>query len=71
MEIEAEGKDWVMESIIASGPSDDDPRKHVFLVKSKFCSQVENTWETYQNVGEQDLKLLVDYNWKNPAVTRD
>jgi len=33
IEIEADRNNWVMESIIASGPSDDNPHHHVFLVK--------------------------------------
>jgi len=32
IEIEADDRGWKMESIIASGPSDDDPRKQVYLV---------------------------------------
>jgi hypothetical protein len=33
VEIEPDGEDWVMETIIASGPTDNDPKQHVFLVK--------------------------------------
>jgi hypothetical protein len=47
-----------MESIIASGPSDDDPRKHVYLVKWEGYSQDENTWEMDVNVVECSLYLL-------------
>jgi len=43
IEIEADGEDWVMESIIASGPSDNNPKQHVFLVEWKDFSQGENT----------------------------
>jgi hypothetical protein len=32
IEIKADGEDWVLESIIANGPSDDNPNHHVFLV---------------------------------------
>jgi hypothetical protein len=32
IEIEADGEDWVVESIIASGPSDDNPKQYVFLL---------------------------------------
>jgi len=60
IEIEADGDDWVMESIIASGPSDDDPQWHVFLVKWEDFSQEENTWETYENMAEHNRKLLED-----------
>jgi hypothetical protein len=46
-----------MESIIASGPSDDNPKKHVDLVKWDGYSHDENTWETYENVLECSLDL--------------
>jgi len=71
IEIESDGEDWVMESIIASGPSDGNPKQHVFLVKWKDYVQEENTWETYQNVVEHDVELLRDYYARNPAVERD
>jgi hypothetical protein len=32
VEIESDGEEWVMETIIASGPSDNNPKQHVFLV---------------------------------------
>jgi len=41
-----------MELIIASGSSDDDPAKHVYLVKWEGYLHDENTWETYENVAE-------------------
>jgi hypothetical protein len=50
-----------MESIIGSGPSDDNPRQHVFLVRWKGFSQEENMWETYENVVEHDERLLDDH----------
>jgi len=31
--MEADNAGWKMESIIATVPSDDDPRRHVYLVK--------------------------------------
>jgi len=33
IEIEVDGEDWVMDSIIASGSSDNNPRRHVFWGK--------------------------------------
>lgn len=39
IEIEADDAGWKMELIIASGPSDDDPRRYVYLVK----------WEGYSH----------------------
>jgi len=50
-----------MESIIASGPLDDNPKRHLFLVKWKDFVQEENRWESYENVADHDLRLLEDY----------
>jgi len=71
IEVEADGEDWVMESIIASGPSDGNPNQHVFLVKWKDFTQEENTWETYENVAEHDMGLLEDYYERNPTMAKD
>jgi hypothetical protein len=46
VEIEGDGGVWPMESIIASGPSDDNPKQHVFLVNWGNFSHENNTWET-------------------------
>jgi hypothetical protein len=69
--IEANSDDWIMESIIASRSSDDDSKRHVFLVKLKDSAQEENMLETYENVAENNLELLEDYYEKNLAVERD
>jgi len=71
VEIEADGNDWVMELIIASGPSDDNPRCHVFLVKWKDFEHEENTWEKYDNVAESNSRLLEEYYKKNLSVEKD
>jgi hypothetical protein len=61
IEIVVDGDDWVMESIIASRPSDDDPKRHVSLVKWKEYTQEENTWETYKNIAAHDMGLLREH----------
>jgi hypothetical protein len=71
VEIEADDTGWKMESVIASGPSNDDPKKHVYLVKWEGYSYDENTWETYENVEDYSKKLLDDYYSKNPMMDRD
>jgi len=71
IEIEANDNDWVMESMITSGPSDDNPRRHVFFVIWKDLSHEENTWEMFDNVAESNLKWLEDYYKKNPRVQKD
>jgi len=71
VEIEADGEDWVMESIIASGPSDGDCKQHVFLVKWKDFTQEENTWESYENVAEHNVDLLEDFYKWNPGMEKD
>jgi len=52
VEVEADDPGWKIESNIASGPSDDDPRKHVCLVKWERYSHDENTWKMYESVLE-------------------
>jgi hypothetical protein len=71
IEIEADSAGWKMESIIASGPSDNDPSKHVYLVKWEGYSHDENTWEKYGNVSECSLDLLKEYYGKNPTMQKD
>jgi len=71
VEVEAVGEDWVMESIIASGPSDGNPKEHVFLVQWKGFTQEENTWETYENVAEHNMKLLEAFYEQNSEMERD
>jgi len=60
-----------MESIIASGPSDNNPKQHVFLVKWKDFSHEENTWETFFNVASHDKKLLEEYCGQIPTIATD
>jgi len=71
IEIEADGEDWEMETIVASGPSDHNPKEHVFLVTWKNYAQEENTWETYENVTEHNKELLKDYYARNPGMAKD
>jgi len=71
IEVEADGEEWVMESIVASGPSDGNPKRHVFLVKWKDFSPEENTWETYDNVAENNMGLLEDFYARNSGIEKD
>jgi len=60
-----------MEKVLASGPSNDNASKHVFLVKWKDYTQEENTWESFDNVNENAKGLLKDYYEANPNIERD
>jgi len=71
VEIEADDAEWKLDSIITSGPSDDDQRKDPYLIEWEEYSQDENTWETYKNVLECSLDLLKDYYGKNPMIEKD
>jgi hypothetical protein len=71
IEIEADGEDWVMETIVASGPTDHNPKQHVFLGKWQGYAQEENTWETYENVVEHHKELLKEYYARNSGIARD
>ena len=71
LEIEADDAGWKRESIIASGPSDEDPPKHVYLINWKGYSHDENTWETYENVFKSSMDFLKEYYSKNPAIEKE
>ena len=71
VEIEADDSGWKMESIIASGPSDHDHKKHVYLVKWEGLTHQENTWESYDNVKESAEDLLKEFYEKNPTMEKD
>jgi len=71
IEVEDDGEEWEMESIVASGPSDGNHKYHVFLVKWKGFSQEENTWETYDNVVENNMGLLKDFYARNSEMEKD
>jgi len=71
VEIEADDSGWKTEWIIASGPSDDDATKHVYLVKWEGFPHEENTWESYDNVAESAYEVLEEYSRKNPMMEKD
>lgn len=71
VEIEADQEGWKLEAIIASGPSNDDLRKHVYLVRWECYPHDENTREMYDNVLECSRELLKDYYGKNGMVEKD
>jgi len=71
VEVEADGEEWEMETIVASGPLDGNHKHHVFLVKWKGFQQEENTWETYDNVTENNMELLEEYYARNPRMEKD
>jgi hypothetical protein len=71
IEIEADTEDCEMETIVASRPSDHNPKQHVFLVKWKDYTQEENTWETYENIMTHNEELMEDYYVRNPTVAKD
>jgi hypothetical protein len=55
IEIEADDAGWKMESIIPSGPSNDNLKKHVYLDKWEGYSHDENTWER--------MKMCQNVHW--------
>jgi hypothetical protein len=71
IEMEADREDWVMETIRASGPSDDNPKHHVFLVQWKDFMQEENTCKSYEDVEEHNMELLEDHYEQNSGIDED
>jgi len=60
-----------METIIASGHSDGNPKQHVSLIKWNDFTQEENMWETYENVAEHNTQLLEEFYIRNPSIEKD
>jgi len=71
IDIEANRVEWAMESIVASGSSDENAKQHVYLAKWKDIFQEENSWKTYKNVVDSDPMLLEGYHEWNPSVEKD
>src|ERR1700681_1149554 len=69
--IEADDGGWTHESIVASGPTDNDHRKHVFLVKWSGYSHDVNTWESWEHLNEIAPELITEYYTKNPVMEKD
>jgi len=61
IEMETDGAGWEMETVIGSGPSNEDATKHVFLVKWRGYSHEENTREMWDNVDQNARGLLEEY----------
>jgi len=60
-----------MESMIASGASDEDPKWLVSLFQQEGCSPDENMWENYHNTVDSLKELLDYYDWRNLSIDRD
>jgi len=71
IEIEAEGTEWKVESIIASSPSVNAPKKHVYIVTSEGFSLLDNTLETYENMLECSFDLVKYHYAKDPTIEPD
>jgi hypothetical protein len=69
--IEADDEGWVPEAIIASGPTDDDHKKHVFLVKWEGFTHEENTWETYEHLAKVAPELINKFYEQRPEMEKD
>ena len=69
--VEADNEGWIPEAIIASGPTDDDHRKHVFLTKWENYTHDENTWESYEHLQEVSPELINAYYEKHPEIEKD
>jgi len=59
-----------MESIIPSGPLNNDHSKHVDLVKWEGFTHEDNMWESYVNVAETAQQLREEFYSKNPAIEK-
>lgn len=58
LDIDGDRNIWVMESVITSEPSDEDVKRPVYSVKWMDSLDKETTWEMYDNLVEDDSKLL-------------
>jgi len=71
VELEANDAGWTMESMITSGPSNNNATKHMYLVQWEGYSHEEKTCETYKHVLENAKKMLEDYYEKNKNMEKD
>jgi len=71
IQMDADNAGWKMESMVASGPSHDDAKLHLYLVKWEGFSHDEYTWGTNENVTESSLDMLDNYYGKNPTIETD
>jgi len=71
VQIEADDAESIMKSIFASGPSNDNAKEHVFLVKWEEFSHEDNTWESFHNVNDNARELLENFYVENPNVEND
>jgi transposase InsO family protein len=69
--IEADNEGWIPEAVIASGPTDDDHKKHVFLVKWEGYTHEENTWESYDHLMEVSPELVDKFYEQHPEMEKD
>jgi hypothetical protein len=69
--VEADNEGWTPEAIIASGPTDNDDRKQVFLTMWENYIHVESTWESYEHLQVISPELLTDYYKKHPEIEKD
>jgi len=71
IEIETDDAEWTIESIIPSGPSQDDAKYHVFFVKWEGFSHKENTWESFYNVNDNARVILERYEEDDRNMEKD
>ena len=69
--IEADDEGWIPETIIASGPTDDDHRKHIYLVKWEGFTHEEITWESYEHMAEVAPELIKRFYEQHPTMEKD
>jgi hypothetical protein len=69
--VEADNEGWIPEAISASGPTDNDHCKHVFLVKWENYTHDENTWESYEHLFDIAPELLASYYGKHLEIEKD
>jgi len=70
-EFEANNAGRRMESVIASGASDEDPKWLVSLFKQEGCSHDENMLENYHNTVDSLKELLDYYDRRNLSIHSD
>jgi hypothetical protein len=71
IKIDAEGNNWVMDSITASGPSNNNAERHVILFYWKDYTHKDNTWKTLETVADNHRRLSKEDYRQYPAIQTD
>jgi hypothetical protein len=69
--VKADNEEWIPEAIMTNRPTDNDHRKHLFLIKWENYIHDENTWKSYEHLFDIAPELLARYYDKHLEIEKD